>query len=197
MADCRRCDALCASRSQIVFPEAAPQGGLLAIGEAPGEEEDAQGVGFVGRAGKTLERLLAEHGIGRGSYGRANVLRCWPQDNRDPKRGELDNCLPFLAEFLIRTKPAVVLAVGGSAAKAFLGRGRLFDLIETSKRGGRCDPALAHPALRPALRACEMRIVAMPHSSPLAFNRNARDGRKWADVGREQVGMAVSLLKGL
>lgn len=108
MTDCSHCPALCASRSQIVMPTPAPVGGLLAIGEAPGQKEDETGVGFAGQAGKMLDRLLAEHGIGREGYGRANIVRCRPPENRKPMKQEVDACLPYLADFIEKTKPRVL-----------------------------------------------------------------------------------------
>lgn len=77
MPKCALCPALCESRAQIVMPTPAPCGGLLAIGEAPGQAEDENGYGFAGQAGKTLDGLLAEHGIPREGYGQANVLPAW------------------------------------------------------------------------------------------------------------------------
>ncbi|WP_312261253.1 uracil-DNA glycosylase family protein [Candidatus Igneacidithiobacillus taiwanensis] len=89
--DCRQCPVLCQSRTRIV--EADPVvGGLLVIGEAPGADEDWEGRGFVGRAGRTLHALLAQHGMKRGrDYGCANIVRCRPPGNRKPSADEIRN----------------------------------------------------------------------------------------------------------
>lgn len=97
MNPCSRCDSLCASRKQIVAPDLPDFGRacrLLVIGEAPGADEDAQGKGFVGRAGRVLHRLLESAGLSRGyDYGCANIVRCRPPDNRRPTADEVWNCV--------------------------------------------------------------------------------------------------------
>lgn len=193
---CTRCQSLVCSRSQVVLP--TPAGKLLAVGEAPGAEEDARGEGFVGAAGRTLDRLLAAHGLKRGiDYGVANIVRCRPPDNRKPTAAEVDACLPYLAETLAAHKPRVLLLVGASAAQAFLGRGALYEQILASRQAARPDPARAHPALASALQALEeLRLVPMPHTSGLVWNRRAPDGRLWREWGREQVDLAADLWRG-
>lgn len=192
MSDCSRCSALCASRSQVVLPSPAPVGGVLAIGEAPGAAEDACGLGFVGQAGKTLDGLLAEFGIARVGYGQANVCRCRPPGNRKPLRVEVDACLPWLAEFIVASRPGVLLLVGGTAAQYFLGKAPLFELISASRvnRGSRIDSSSCHRALA-GLSGLGIRVVPMPHTSGMAWHRKAPDGRRWSEIGREQVRLAV------
>lgn len=193
-ASCR----LSESRSRIVLPS---PGRLVAIGEAPGAEEDAAGEGFVGRAGKTLDSLLVEHGLARGrDYGVANVVRCRPPENRKPKPEEIIACLPNLAEFLKSTQPKVILAVGATPTRV-LGWGStgLWNVIQaceregygSSLRWGFMDLSLRN-VLERFTHACW--IVPMPHTSPLAFNRNAPNGEKWAAVARRQVARAVEFL---
>lgn len=193
--ECIRCPALCASRNQIVMPTAATVGGLLAIGEAPGEKEDEMGVGFAGQAGKTLDRLLAEHGIGREGYGRANICRCRPPVNRKPTRAEVDACMPYLAEFIEQTRPRVLLLVGGTAAAHIVGTGSLARRIEMSRSPGGTwvDPAMCHPALRSLAAQRGLLAVPMPHTSGLAWNRKTPAGEPWSEVGKRQVALAVEL----
>jgi DNA polymerase len=193
---CQQCPELCASRSQIVLPtpNRQEQGGLIAIGEAPGGDEDRLGEGFVGRAGKTLDALLAAEGIGRTDYGRANIVRCRPQDNRKPTSGERDRCLPYLCDFLLAQRPQVLLLVGGTPSAAFLGKGNLFDLIQETASQPGFSASRCLPALQPLARLPGLCIVPMPHTSPLAFNRNAPNGERWQEIGRQQVRLAVRLL---
>lgn len=120
--DCRACPALASCRTQVVLPTPCPPGGLLAIGEAPGAEEDELGEGFVGQAGQTLDALLARCGLERNrDYGVANIVRCRPPGNRKPTDAEIANCLPWLARFLLRWRPSVLLLVGATATRVFLG----------------------------------------------------------------------------
>ena len=195
--DCTRCPALCASRTQIVMPTPGPVGGLLAIGEAPGQKEDEMGFGFAGQAGKTLDRLLAEHGIAREGYGRANLVRCRPPENRKPMKQEVDACLPYLADFIEETKPRVLLLVGGTAAAHFVGTGSLARRIEMSRSPGGTwvDPLMCHPALRSLAAQRGLLAVPMPHTSGLAWNRKSPSGESWSEIGKRQVALAVELVR--
>ncbi len=198
--NCKKCESLCASRTQIVEPD-LPEFGrpcrVLVIGEAPGADEDAQGKGFVGRSGRTLHALLEEHWLRRAfDYGCVNIVRCRPPENRRPSRDEIGNCLPFLAETLERVNPECLLLVGGTATALFYGAGSLAASIrELRRNNGRPRTGLAHPALQGYLRGHAVRLIPMPHTSPLAWNRNAPDGRKWGEVGREQVQIMARMLK--
>lgn len=194
---CTLCPALCQSRTKIVPPTPCARGGLLAIGEAPGADEDRIGEGFVGRAGKTLDALFADHDIARGDYGRSNVVRCRPELNRKPTRAEVDACLPKLAEFLMQTTPRVIVTVGALPTAVFLGAGSLSAKIEEANRhDGWANPAAAHPALRHALGQFPVRIFPTVHTSPLSWNRKAPDGTPWAAVGKDQIARAVRALRG-
>lgn len=192
---CQDCQ-LHKTRTQVVMPTACRPGGLLAIGEAPGADEDLAGEGFVGRAGKTLDGLLAMHGVLRSDYGRANICRCRPaegDENRKPKQPEIDACLPKLSESIGQMMPGVILCVGWTPGKLFFDQSSLFEAIQAGGQryfqlDGRGMPAVLHHIRRP------VHVVVMPHTSPLAFNRNARNGRKWAEIAREQVRLAVGLV---
>lgn len=192
---CTKC-TLCAHRTQVVLPSLPPSRGLLAIGEAPGADEDVAGEGFVGRAGKTLDRLLAAEGIARNQYGRANICRCRPVDengkNRAPSPVEMEACLPLLAEFIADTSPKVILGVGWSSSKFFSPQKNLSDAILAPIQTFHPN-VLGLPSLLQYIRQ-PVSVVFMPHTSPLAFNRNAPNGEKWADVAKRQVSKAVALL---
>jgi DNA polymerase len=180
-----------ASRTQIVFPTPCPPGGLLAIGEAPGMEEDDIGEGFVGRAGRTLDALLVQHGIERNrDYGVANIVRCRPKDNRKPYKHETDNCLLWLSIFLLRNRPKVL----------FLGPGPLYWHIERSRKSPVLLAKDALPTLRHAIRLLHGMLdgvfaVPMPHTSGMAWNRRAPNGKVWREIGEEQVELAVECLR--
>lgn len=199
--DCHLCSRLSTSRTQIVHPTPCPHGGLLAIGEAPGADEDEIGEGFVGQAGRTLDALLVRHGLERNrDYGVANIVRCRPEDNRRPARHEIDNCLPWLSAFLLRTRPRVLLLVGTTATEVFLGPGPLYWHVERSRRSAALLAKDAHPTLRHAIRLLHGMLdgvfaVPMPHTSGLAWNRKCPSGKRWSEIGAEQAANAVALLR--
>ncbi len=147
-ATCTRCP-LALGRTQVVFGMGRADADLLFIGEGPGAEEDRQGLPFVGRSGKLLDRLLEEElGITRAECYIANVVKCRPPENRDPRPEEIDACRPWLAQQLELISPKVVVTLGRFAAQL---------LLETSegitKLRGRTYPygsAVLVPTLHPA-----------------------------------------------
>ena len=117
---CTRC-ALSQGRTQVVFGMGDPVADLMFIGEGPGEQEDRQGLPFVGRSGQLLDRLLLEElGITREQVYIANVVKCRPPGNRDPKPDEVAACLPFLMRQIALLQPRLMLAVGRIAAQNLL-----------------------------------------------------------------------------
>jgi uracil-DNA glycosylase family 4 len=119
-AGCTQC-ALSAHRTQVVFGVGNPDADLLFVGEAPGRDEDLQGEPFVGRSGKLLDRLMAEElGIDRTRCYIANVVKCRPPDNRDPKPEEIAACRPYLVAQLELIQPVVVVTLGNFATKLLL-----------------------------------------------------------------------------
>ncbi|HEX6638268.1 MAG TPA: uracil-DNA glycosylase [Steroidobacteraceae bacterium] len=120
IAGCTACDQLCKTRTQTVFGVGNPQADWLVIGEAPGAEEDRQGEPFVGRAGQLLNAMLLAIGLPRETVFIANVLKCRPPGNRDPRPEEVSSCLPFLSQQIRLIKPKIMLAVGRIAAQNLL-----------------------------------------------------------------------------
>jgi uracil-DNA glycosylase len=120
VAACTACD-LCKTRTQTVFGVGNTRADWLVIGEAPGAEEDRQGEPFVGRAGQLLNAMLLAIGQPRETVFIANVLKCRPPGNRDPKPEEVSRCLPFLSAQIALLKPKVILVVGRIAAQTLLG----------------------------------------------------------------------------
>ncbi|MGO9713048.1 MAG: uracil-DNA glycosylase, partial [Polyangiaceae bacterium] len=112
IAACTRC-RLSQTRTQTVFARGNPASAICFIGEAPGAEEDAQGVPFVGRAGQLLDRMIEAMGLApeRDVY-IVNIIRCRPPDNRRPEPDEIAACLPYLHEQLDLVKPKVIVALG-------------------------------------------------------------------------------------
>src|SRR5579863_8309979 len=145
----RRCE-LSRSRTQTVFGVGNTEAELLVIGEAPGAEEDRQGEPFVGRAGQLLNSMLRAMGNPRESVYIANVLKCRPPGNRDPRPEEVASCRPFLQRQIELLQPLLILAVGRIAAQNLLQTdtpiGRLRGQLH--RFGARATPLIVtyHPA---------------------------------------------------
>jgi DNA polymerase len=119
VAACTRC-SLHQSRTQTVFGVGNPDADWMVIGEAPGAEEDRRGEPFVGRAGKLLDEMLLAVGQGRDSVFIANILKCRPPNNRDPKPEESAQCRGYLERQIELVQPKIILAVGRIAAQLLL-----------------------------------------------------------------------------
>ncbi len=118
--DCTRCP-LAAGRTQVVFGVGDPAARIMFIGEGPGREEDLRGEPFVGRSGQLLDRLMAEElGMDRTSCYIANVVKCRPPGNRDPKPEEIEACRPYLESQVDLIAPAVVVTLGNFATRLML-----------------------------------------------------------------------------
>lgn len=114
--DCQRCP-LAKTRTNFVFGSGHPQAKVMFIGEAPGHEEDLQGIPFVGRAGKLLDKMLQAIGLSREDVYIANVLKCRPPGNRDPLPDEIGACEPYLKKQLEIIRPKVLVALGRVSGK--------------------------------------------------------------------------------
>jgi DNA polymerase len=120
VASCRKC-GLAETRTQTVFARGNPDAQVCFVGEAPGADEDAQGLPFVGRAGQLLDRMITAMGLSpeTGVYV-CNILKCRPPGNRRPEPEEVDTCIPYLHEQLALVKPRVIVALGNTAVAALL-----------------------------------------------------------------------------
>lgn len=117
---CTRC-RLAETRTQVVFGTGDPSADLLFVGEAPGAQEDRDGVPFVGRSGQLLDRLVGEEmGLNRDSFYIANVVKCRPPDNRDPKPDEIEACRPWLEAQIDLIEPEVIVTLGNFSSKLLL-----------------------------------------------------------------------------
>ncbi len=147
LGDCRRCK-LAPTRKTIVFGEGNSHAELMFIGEGPGADEDEQGLPFVGRAGKLLNRMMDAVGLKRADAYICNVVKCRPPGNRTPEKDEVDACSPFLYRQIESLKPRLICCLGAPAVRTVLGikegitkiRGRFYDFAGTKAL------ATVHPA---------------------------------------------------
>src|SRR3974390_1708490 len=145
--DCTRCK-LHKARNTIVFGDGSPNARLVFIGEGPGADEDAQGLPFVGRAGKLLTQMIEAMGLQRKDVYICNVVKCRPPENRTPEPDEVAACSPYLLRQVDAINPKVIVCLGAVAAKTLLNTTRGI----TSFRGewlewrGRKLMATYHPA---------------------------------------------------
>jgi uracil-DNA glycosylase family 4 len=118
VASCTAC-GLASTRKNTVFSRGNPEAALVFIGEAPGADEDDQGIPFVGRAGQLLDKMIAAMGLSpeKDVYV-CNIVKCRPPGNRKPEPEELSACFPFLDEQLANVKPKVLVAMGNTAVGA-------------------------------------------------------------------------------
>jgi DNA polymerase len=148
IGDCTRCKLHTLGRKQIVFGVGSPEADLMFVGEAPGADEDEQGIPFVGRAGQLLTKIIEAIDLRRDDVYIANIIKCRPPQNRNPEPDEVAACEPFLFRQIEVIKPKVIVALGKYAAQTLLRtdapisrlRGRLFDY-----RGAKLIPTF-HPA---------------------------------------------------
>jgi DNA polymerase len=148
LGDCTRCKLHTLGRRQIVFGVGNPKAALMFVGEAPGRDEDIQGIPFVGRAGQLLTKMIEAIGLRREDVYIANVIKCRPPENRNPEPDEVGFCEPFLFRQVGAIAPVVIVALGTFAAQALLEtqepisrlRGRVF------KYGGARLIPTFHPA---------------------------------------------------
>jgi uracil-DNA glycosylase len=133
--DCSRCKLHTLGRTQVVFGVGNPDADLMFVGEAPGADEDLQGIPFVGRAGQLLTKMIEAINLRREDVYIANVIKCRPPGNRNPEPDEIAQCEPFLFQQIAAIKPKVIVALGSFAAKTLLRtdesisrlRGRIYD----------------------------------------------------------------------
>lgn len=144
---CRGC-ALSKTRTNCVFGVGNPSAELMFVGEAPGEQEDLQGIPFVGRAGQLLDRYLFAVDINREDVYIANILKCRPPHNRDPLPAEEDACIGYLREQVRLIRPRVIVCLGRIAAMRLISPD--FKITRDHgawyERGGFLMTAVYHPA---------------------------------------------------
>lgn len=158
--DCRSC-GLCETRTNVVFGKGNPDADVLFIGEGPGEQEDIQGLPFVGRAGQLLDKMLDAAGIPSDRIYIANTVKCRPPKNRDPLPEEKAACRPWLEKQIERINPRFVISLGRISAVDHVKE----DIKITREHGkwieknGRKYMAMLHPAA----------LLRNPNLKPEAF----------------------------
>jgi uracil-DNA glycosylase len=147
LGDCHRC-RLAQGRKTIVFGQGNPHAQLIFVGEGPGADEDEQGLPFVGRAGKLLNKMIQSIGMKREEVYICNIVKCRPPGNRTPLPDEIETCSPFLFRQIEAIRPKLVCCLGAPAVRTLLGakegitkiRGRFYDFA------GAKALATVHPA---------------------------------------------------
>ena len=148
LGECTRCK-LHTGRTKLVFGVGNADADLMFVGEAPGRDEDRQGIPFVGRAGQLLTKIIEAIDLQRDDVYIANVIKCRPPDNRNPEPDEVRTCEPFLFAQIDAIRPRVIVALGSFAVRTLLrdektpiskARGRVYDF-----RGAKLIPTF-HPA---------------------------------------------------
>jgi uracil-DNA glycosylase family 4 len=178
IGDCTRCK-LHRGRTKLVFGDGNPNADLVFVGEGPGRDEDAQGLPFVGRAGKLLTQMIEAMGLQRQDVYICNVVKCRPPENRAPERDEVDTCSPFLLRQLDAISPKVIVCLGSVAAQT---------LLETNRgishfRGEWLD-----------FRG--RKLMATYHPAYLLRNPNAK-GEVWKDLQKVMAVLGLQGKKGL
>lgn len=128
--NCKKCK-LCTNRTNIVFGDGNKNADIMFIGEGPGADEDAQGLPFVGKAGKLMNMAFEGLGIKREDVYIANIVKCRPPQNRVPEVDEAEACLNYLRNQVILVKPKIIVLLGSTAIKNILGN----ELSITASRG--------------------------------------------------------------
>ncbi len=160
---CQKCD-LGSTRTKFVFGVGNPNADLLLIGEAPGAEEDKQGIPFVGRAGKLLTDILKAINFEREDVYIANILKCRPPNNRDPLPSEREICKPYLFKQIELIKPKIILCLGRIASNVLLNKNESLTKLRSQ-----------------VFEIDKIKIMATYHPAALLRNPNWKKGC-WEDV---------------
>jgi len=181
VGDCQRC-GLCQTRQNIVFGVGNAETKIMFVGEAPGGDEDRTGEPFVGRAGQLLDKWLIELGMSRGDVYIANVLKCRPPGNRDPKPQEVERCSPFLRAQIRAIRPAVVVGLGRHAGTLL---SRREDMSLRAMRGARLEYDATSPKEAP--RSVVIPLVVTYHPAYVL--------RQSGDAQTEATGLVMTDLR--
>ena len=177
LGECTRCK-LYKHRHTIVFGDGNPKAELVFVGEGPGADEDAQGLPFVGRAGKLLTQMIEAMGLERKDVYICNVVKCRPPENRTPEDDEVSTCSPFLFRQLEVISPKVIVCLGAVAAKTLLRTNRGLSQF----RGQWLDYRGS-------------KLMATYHPAYLLRNPNAK-GEVWKDLQKVMAVLGLQARKG-
>ncbi len=184
IAQCTLCE-LSSTRNHTVPGEGSLKADIMFVGEAPGADEDAQGKPFIGRAGQLLDKIIGACGLSRDQVFIANILKCRPPGNRDPKINEITKCMPYLVRQIEIIQPKVIIALGAHAART---------LLNSNAAIGRLRGQFHNCHLCPNLDP----IKLMPTYHPAYLLRNyTRDtrGRVWEDMKKVLAELGLPLPK--
>jgi uracil-DNA glycosylase len=177
LGECTRCK-LHKHRHAIVFGDGNPKAELVFVGEGPGADEDAQGLPFVGRAGKLLTQMIEAMGLERKDVYICNVVKCRPPENRTPEDDEVSTCSPFLLRQLEVISPKVIVCLGAVAAKTLLRTNRGISQF----RGQWLDYRGS-------------KLISTYHPAYLLRNPNAK-GEVWKDLQKVMAVLGLQARKG-
>jgi len=168
---CCKC-GLGSARTNAVPGEGNPNARIMFVGEGPGAEEDAQGRPFVGRAGQLLDKIIAAMGLKRSDVFIANILKCRPPGNRDPRPEEIVNCIGYLQRQIELIEPEIIVALGAHAARTLLDTNKLIGQLRG--RFHEYCPGLGRPAVK---------LMATYHPAYLLRNYSKDNRlRVWEDM---------------
>ncbi len=119
---CQKCSTLCTTRTQVVFGSGNPNADILLIGEAPGANEDKNGIPFCGMSGQILDQLLQHIQLSREDIFITNTILCRPPNNRNPKKEEVENCRERLDQLIEIMQPKVIVTIGNFATERIIGK---------------------------------------------------------------------------
>ncbi|MGB7847775.1 MAG: uracil-DNA glycosylase family protein [Candidatus Acidiferrum sp.] len=176
MGECTRCK-LHIGRNKIVFGHGSPKAKLVFVGEGPGADEDAQGLPFVGRAGKLLTQMIEAMGLQRKDVYICNVVKCRPPENRTPEPDEVQTCSPYLLRQIDAINPKVLVCLGAVAAKT---------LLETTRGISQFRGEWLEWRGR--------KLMATYHPAYLLRNPNAK-GEVWKDLQKVMAELGLALPK--
>jgi uracil-DNA glycosylase len=177
LGECTRC-RLHRGRHTIVFGDGHPKAELVFVGEGPGADEDAQGLPFVGRAGKLLTQMIEAMGLQRRDVYICNVVKCRPPENRTPEDDEIRTCSPYLLRQIEVINPKVIVCLGAVAAKTLLETNRGISQF----RGQWLDYR-------------GKKLLATYHPAYLLRNPNAK-GEVWKDLQKVMAVLGLEVRKG-
>jgi uracil-DNA glycosylase family 4 len=149
IAKCELCPELVKNRTQTVFGDGTSEAEVMFIGEAPGKDEDREGIPFVGQAGKLMDNAMEKAGIPRSKIFIANTLKCRPPDNRDPGPEELENCSAYLAAQITLIKPKIIAPLGRFGLERMVKKGMKISEVH-GKPIRRKDGLIFFPMFHPA-----------------------------------------------
>jgi len=178
IGECTRCK-LHRGRTKLVFGDGNPKADLVFVGEGPGRDEDAQGLPFVGRAGKLLTQMIEAMGLQRQDVYICNVVKCRPPENRTPEKDEVETCSPFLLRQLDAISPKVIVCLGSVATQT---------LLETNR-------GISHFRGQ-WLEFRGRKLMATYHPAYLLRNPSAK-GEVWKDLQKVMAELGLQGKKGL